>query len=81
VLHVVDIPEPPASVPAAGSRRALGGTGTLKYFYGPMDCGKSTLALHLDHSSDKSRFPVRDRDNFRWAMSATTRKARWLGTE
>lgn len=25
----------------------------LKYFYGPMDCGKSTLALQLDHNRSK----------------------------
>jgi len=53
VLHVVDNPERPASVPAAGSRRALGVTGVLKYFYGPMDCGKSTLALQLDHNHSR----------------------------
>ncbi|MDT4909918.1 MAG: thymidine kinase, partial [Pseudonocardiales bacterium] len=22
----------------------------LKFFYGPMDCGKSTLALQIDHN-------------------------------
>jgi thymidine kinase len=50
VLAVTDSPDIPASLPAAGSRRALGVTGLLKYFYGPMDCGKSTLALQMDHN-------------------------------
>jgi thymidine kinase len=35
--------------PAAGDRRLRGGA-TLKFFYGPMDCGKSTLALQLDYN-------------------------------
>ncbi|WP_285741872.1 thymidine kinase [Lentzea sp. NBRC 105346] len=39
-----------SSVPAAGSRRGLGMPGRLRYFYGPMDCGKSTLALQIDHN-------------------------------
>jgi thymidine kinase len=39
-----------SSVPASGSRRGLPALGLLKYFYGPMDCGKSTLALQLDHN-------------------------------
>jgi thymidine kinase len=39
-----------ASVPAAGSRRALPMPAHLKFFYGPMDCGKSTLALQIDHN-------------------------------
>ena len=36
---------------AAGDRRMRDGA-CLKYFYGPMDCGKSTLALqmHYNHS-------------------------------
>jgi thymidine kinase len=37
-----------------GSRRAAGwqdfGVAELSYFTGPMDCGKSTLALQLDHT-------------------------------
>ncbi|WP_084614036.1 thymidine kinase [Nakamurella lactea] len=39
-----------SSVPASGSRRGLPALGLLKYFYGPMDCGKSTLALQVDHN-------------------------------
>jgi thymidine kinase len=39
-----------ASVPAAGSRRAQPMPAQLKFFYGPMDCGKSTLALQIDHN-------------------------------
>lgn len=39
-----------ASVPAAGNRRALPMPAQLKFFYGPMDCGKSTLALQIDHN-------------------------------
>lgn len=29
---------------------APGSVGTVKFFYGPMDCGKSTLALQMDHN-------------------------------
>ena len=39
-----------ASVPAAGNRRGLPMPAHLKFFYGPMDCGKSTLALQIDHN-------------------------------
>jgi thymidine kinase len=39
-----------AAVPAAGRRRALPMPAHLKFFYGPMDCGKSTLALQIDHN-------------------------------
>ena len=39
-----------ASVPAAGNRRGLPMPSHLKFFYGPMDCGKSTLALQIDHN-------------------------------
>ncbi len=39
-----------AAVPAAGNRRALSMPSHLKFFYGPMDCGKSTLALQIDHN-------------------------------
>ncbi|QNK79814.1 thymidine kinase [Nakamurella sp. PAMC28650] len=42
-----------STVPAAGSRRGQVPTGTLKFFYGPMDCGKSTLALQLDHNHSR----------------------------
>lgn len=40
-------------VPAAGSRRGQASTGMVKFFYGPMDCGKSTLALQLDHNHSR----------------------------
>lgn len=39
-----------ASVPASGGRRAMPMPAQLKFFYGPMDCGKSTLALQIDHN-------------------------------
>ena len=35
--------------PAAGDRRLRDGA-SLKFFYGPMDCGKSTLALQMDYN-------------------------------
>jgi len=54
------MPESPAltmtalsTVPAAGSRRGQVSTGVLKFYYGPMDCGKSTLALQLDHNHSR----------------------------
>ncbi|TLW94562.1 thymidine kinase [Saccharomonospora piscinae] len=37
-------------VPAAVRRREVPVTGTVKFCYGPMDCGKSTLALQIDHN-------------------------------
>jgi thymidine kinase len=39
-----------AAVPAAGNRRGIPMPAHLKFFYGPMDCGKSTLALQIDHN-------------------------------
>ena len=39
-----------AAVPASGGRRAMPMPAQLKFFYGPMDCGKSTLALQIDHN-------------------------------
>ena len=42
-----------SSVPAAGDRRGLGVAAQLKFFYGPMDCGKSTLALQIDHNHSR----------------------------
>jgi thymidine kinase len=39
-----------AAVPAAGNRREIPMPAHLKFFYGPMDCGKSTLALQMDHN-------------------------------
>jgi thymidine kinase len=38
------------SVPAAGDRRGQPPAATLSFFHGPMDCGKSTLALQIDHN-------------------------------
>jgi thymidine kinase len=37
-------------VPPAGARRSAVPGGRLKFCYGPMDCGKSTLALQIDHN-------------------------------
>jgi thymidine kinase len=45
------IPLPvPASVPASGDRRRHPAPAHLRFFHGPMDCGKSTLALQVDHN-------------------------------
>ncbi|MGY1616492.1 thymidine kinase [Geodermatophilus sp. SYSU D00691] len=43
----------PASVPAAGDRRRHPPTAHLVFFHGPMDCGKSTLALQVDHNHSR----------------------------
>jgi thymidine kinase len=40
----------PLSVPAAGERRRRREPARLEFFHGPMDCGKSTLALQIDHN-------------------------------
>lgn len=51
-----ETPEPDsalAAVPAAGNRRAIPMPAHLKFFYGPMDCGKSTLALQVDHNQSR----------------------------
>lgn len=42
-----------SSVPAAGTGRSRFAGGTVKFFYGPMDCGKSTLALQLDYNHSR----------------------------
>jgi thymidine kinase len=42
-----------AAVPAAGNRRAIAMPAHLKFYYGPMDCGKSTLALQIDHNHSR----------------------------
>ncbi|MGX7828220.1 thymidine kinase [Actinokineospora sp. 24-640] len=34
-------------------RRALPVVGHLRFYYGPMDCGKSTLALQVDHNQSR----------------------------
>ena len=39
-----------SAVPAAGDRRSTRLRAALKFFYGPMDCGKSTLALQINHN-------------------------------
>ncbi|WP_322098350.1 thymidine kinase [Nakamurella alba] len=46
-------PDTLSTVPASGDRRALSAGGVVKFFYGPMDCGKSTLALQLDHNHSR----------------------------
>ena len=48
-----DAPGALASVPASGNRRATPMPAHLKFFYGPMDCGKSTLALQIDHNQSR----------------------------
>ena len=40
-------------VPAAGDRRRHPAPAHLRFFHGPMDCGKSTLALQVDHSHSR----------------------------
>ena len=42
-----------ASVPAAGDRRRFPAPAHLVFFHGPMDCGKSTLALQVDHNQSR----------------------------
>ena len=44
------LPPGPASVPASGDRRRHPAPAHLRFFHGPMDCGKSTLALQVDHN-------------------------------
>ena len=39
-----------SEVPVAGVKRSQPARGVVKFFYGPMDCGKSTLALQMDHN-------------------------------
>ena len=41
--------EDPLACVAAGDSRLRRG-GSLKFFFGPMDCGKSTLALQMDYN-------------------------------
>jgi thymidine kinase len=40
----------PSSVPSSGDRRRHPAPAHLRFFHGPMDCGKSTLALQVDHN-------------------------------
>ncbi len=39
-----------AAVPSPVDGRLRPSSALLKFFYGPMDCGKSTLALQIDHN-------------------------------
>jgi thymidine kinase len=41
------------AVPAAGDRRRHPAPAHLRFFHGPMDCGKSTLALQVDHNQSR----------------------------
>jgi thymidine kinase len=43
----------PDSVPASGDRRRHPAPASLVFFHGPMDCGKSTLALQVDHNQSR----------------------------
>ncbi|CAB4916347.1 MAG: thymidine kinase [Actinobacteria bacterium] len=43
----------PVSVPASGDRRRHAAPAHLTFFHGPMDCGKSTLALQVDHNQSR----------------------------
>jgi thymidine kinase len=48
------VPMPvPAFVPASGDRRRHPAPAHLRFFHGPMDCGKSTLALQVDHNQSR----------------------------
>ena len=47
------VPLGPDAFPAAGDRRRHPAPAHLVFFHGPMDCGKSTPALQVDH--DQSR--------------------------
>jgi thymidine kinase len=40
-------------VPASGDRRRHPAPAHLRFFHGPMDCGKSTLALQVDHNQSR----------------------------
>ena len=40
-------------VPVAGDRRRHPAPAHLRFFHGPMDCGKSTLALQVDHNHSR----------------------------
>ena len=46
-------PPGPNSVPASGDRRRHPAPAHLRFFHGPMDCGKSTLALQVDHNHSR----------------------------
>jgi thymidine kinase len=44
---------PLSVVPVAGDRRRHPAPAHLRFFHGPMDCGKSTLALQVDHNQSR----------------------------
>ncbi|MDP5183338.1 thymidine kinase [Blastococcus sp. BMG 814] len=46
-------PPLPSAVPASGDRRRHPAPAHLRFFHGPMDCGKSTLALQVDHNHSR----------------------------
>ena len=48
-----DPAEAPFAVPASGDRRRYPAPAHLRFFHGPMDCGKSTLALQVDHNQSR----------------------------
>ncbi len=54
-LHVPSPTEvsSPRVVPVAGDRRRHPAPAHLVFFHGPMDCGKSTLALQVDHNQSR----------------------------
>ena len=43
----------PSAIPASGDRRRHPAPAHLRFFHGPMDCGKSTLALQVDHNQSR----------------------------
>ena len=47
----------PDAVPASGDRRRHPAPAHLRFFHGPMDCGKSTLALQVDHNQSRQGRP------------------------
>ncbi len=46
-------PTGPVAVPASGDRRRHPAPAHLVFFHGSMDCGKSTLALQVDHNQSR----------------------------
>src|SRR4029450_7469408 len=51
--HPKGVIPPPDAVPASGDRRRGPAPAHLRFFHGPMDCGKSTLALQVDHNQSR----------------------------
>jgi thymidine kinase len=43
----------PSAIPAAGDRRRHPAPAHLSFFHGPMNCGKSTLALQVHHNQSR----------------------------